>query len=64
MQGYLGVQTLSPDLMALVRSEALHEDDDVRKAVERSYKDMTQDTLEDLTALRRKAGPLCRRWTN
>ena len=56
--GYLGVQTLSPDLMALVRSEALHEDEDdaLRKAVERSYKDMTQDTLDDLESERRRAG--------
>ena len=56
--GYLGVQTLSPDLMALVRSEALHEDEDdvLRKAVERSYKDMTQDTLDDLESVRRQAG--------
>ena len=48
VHGYLGVQTLSPDLMALVRSEALHEDDALRRAVERSYRDMTQDTLDDL----------------
>jgi len=56
--GYLGVQTLSPDLLALVRSEALHEDEDdvLHKAVERSYKDMTQDTLEDLQGVRRTAG--------
>ena len=56
--GYLGVQTLSPDLMALVRSEALHEDEDdaLRKAVKRSYKDMTQDTLDDLEGVRRQAG--------
>lgn len=56
--GYLGLQTLSPDLMALVRSEGLHEDADdaLRKAVERSYKGMTQDTLDDLVSLRRAAG--------
>jgi AcrR family transcriptional regulator len=56
VHGYLGVQMLSPDLMSLVRSEALHEDDALRRAVERSYKDMTQDTLDDLECLRRKAG--------
>jgi AcrR family transcriptional regulator len=58
VHGYLGLQTLSPDLMALVRSEALHEDEDdaLRKAAERSYKDMTQDTLADLESLRREAG--------
>lgn len=56
VHGYLGVQMLSPDLMALVRSEALHEDDALRRAVERSYKDMTQDTLDDLDSLRKKAG--------
>ena len=58
VQGYLGVQTLSPDLMGLVRSEALHEDEDgaLRKAVQRSYKGMTQDVQEDLAATRRKHG--------
>ena len=56
VHGYLGVQMLSPDLMALVRSEALHEDDALRRAVERSYRDMTQDTLDDLSALRQEAG--------
>ncbi len=58
VQGYLGVQTLSPDLMGLVRSEALHEDEDdsLRKAVQRSYRGMTQDTLADLEAMRRAAG--------
>jgi AcrR family transcriptional regulator len=58
VQGYLGVQTLSPDLMGLVRSEALHEDEDgaLRKAVQRSYKDMTQDTLNDLEEMRHSAG--------
>jgi AcrR family transcriptional regulator len=56
VHGYLGVQMLSPDLMALVRSEALHEDDVLRRAVERSYTDMTQDTLDDLSDLRRRAG--------
>lgn len=58
VQGYLGVQTLSPDLMGLVRSEALHEDEDgaLRKAVQRSYKGMTQDVLDDLEVTRRRAG--------
>ena len=54
VHGYFGVQALSPDLMALVRSEGLHEDDDMRKAVERSYKDMCRDTLEDLVGLRER----------
>jgi AcrR family transcriptional regulator len=56
VHGYLGVQTLSPDLMALVRSEALQEDDALRRAVERSYGDMTQDTLDDLRTLRQGTG--------
>lgn len=58
VQGYLGVQTLSPDLMELVRAEALHEDQDgaLRKAVQRSYKGMTQDVLDELESTRRKAG--------
>jgi AcrR family transcriptional regulator len=53
VQGYFGVQALSPDLMALVRSEGLHEDDDMRRAVERSYKDMCRDTLDDLVGMRK-----------
>lgn len=56
VQGYLGVQALSPDLMSLVRSEALHEDGDMRKVVERSYGDMTHGTLEDLAGLRQRGG--------
>jgi hypothetical protein len=44
--------------MGLVRSEALHEDEDgaLRKAVQRSYKGMTQDVLDDLGETRRKLG--------
>jgi len=56
VQGYLGVQALSPDLMSLVRSEALHEDGDMREVVERSYSDMTHGTLKDLAGLRERAG--------
>jgi AcrR family transcriptional regulator len=52
VHGYFGMQALSPDLMALVRSEALHEDGDMRKVVERSYKDMCRGTFEDLTRMR------------
>lgn len=56
VHGYFGVQALSPDLMSLVRSEALHEDGDIRKVVERSYAEMTRGTLEDLAQLRRAGG--------
>jgi AcrR family transcriptional regulator len=52
VHGYFGVQALSPDLMSLVRSEALHEDADMRKVVQRSYKDMCRATREDLARLR------------
>lgn len=59
VRGYFGMQALSPDLMALVRSEAFHEDDDTRKVVERSYKDMIRGTLEDLVCMREQgAGEL------
>jgi hypothetical protein len=54
VHGYLGVQTLSPDLMSLVRSEAMHQDGDMRGVVERSYEDMTSGTRDDLAALRRE----------
>ena len=56
IHGYLGMQTLSPDLMGLVRSEALREDGDMRRVVEKSYKDMVRATHEDLTRLREEAG--------
>jgi AcrR family transcriptional regulator len=56
VQGYFGVQALSPDLMSLVRSEALQEDGDMRRVVERSYKEMTEGTLGDLIRLREEAG--------
>jgi AcrR family transcriptional regulator len=56
VHGYFGVQALSPDLMSLVRSEALHEDGDMRRIVEKSYGDMTRGTLEDLTRLRQGGG--------
>jgi AcrR family transcriptional regulator/predicted DNA-binding transcriptional regulator AlpA len=55
VHGYFGVQALSPDLMSLVRSEALQEDGDMRKAVERSYKTMTESTQADLTRLREES---------
>lgn len=50
--GYLGMRNLSPDLLCLVRSEALQEECAVQKLVEKLYKDMTRATLEDLTRLR------------
>jgi AcrR family transcriptional regulator len=56
VHGYFGVQALSPDLMSLVRSEALQEDDTLRRAVERSYRDMTEDTLRDLALMREASG--------
>ncbi len=56
VHGYFGVQALSPDLMSLVRSEALQEDGDMRKVVERSYKAMTESTQADLTRLREEGG--------
>lgn len=56
VHGYFGVQALSPDLMSLVRSEALQENGDMRKLVERSYKEMTESTLADLIRLREEGG--------
>lgn len=56
VHGYVGVQTLSPDLMSLARSEALQEEGDMRREVERSYKEMTRGTLEDLDRLRKQGG--------
>jgi AcrR family transcriptional regulator len=56
VHGYFGVQALSPDLMSLVRSEAMQEDGDMRKVVEKSYEDMTRGTLEDLVGLRDEGG--------
>jgi AcrR family transcriptional regulator len=56
VQGYLGVQALSPDLMSLVRSEALHEAGDMREVAKHSYQDMIRGTLEDLAVLRKQGG--------
>jgi len=52
IHAYVGVQTLSPDLMSLARSEALQEAGDIRREVERSYKQMASATLADLERLR------------
>jgi AcrR family transcriptional regulator len=56
VHGYMGVQVLSPDLMSLVRSEAMHEDGDMRRLVEKSHRDMIGGTLEDVTLLRKQGG--------
>ncbi|HEY5529736.1 MAG TPA: TetR family transcriptional regulator [Thermoleophilia bacterium] len=56
VHGHFGLQALSPDLMSLVRSEALHEDGEMRRVVQKSYKDMTRGTFEDLTRLRTGGG--------
>lgn len=56
VHGYMGVQALSPDLMSLVRSEAMHEDGDMRRLVEKSYRDMMGGTLEDVALLHREGG--------
>jgi AcrR family transcriptional regulator len=56
VHAHFGVQALSPDLMSLVRSEALQEDGDMRHVVEKSYEAMTRGTLEDLTRLRAGLG--------
>jgi AcrR family transcriptional regulator len=56
VHGNAGVQALSPDLMSLARSEALQEEGDMRREVERSYKEMTRGTLDDLVRLRKQAG--------
>ncbi len=56
VHAYFGVQALSPDLMSLVRSEALQEDDALRWVAQQSYRDMTEGTLQDLVRMREKAG--------
>jgi AcrR family transcriptional regulator len=56
VQGYFGFQTLSPDLMALARSEALHEAGEMREAVERSYKAALRGTAADLERMRIGSG--------
>ncbi len=56
VHAYFGVQALSPDLMSLVRSEALQEDDALRRVAQRSYRDMTEGTLQDLVRMREQAG--------
>jgi AcrR family transcriptional regulator len=55
VHSYLGVQALSPDLMSLVRSEAMHEDGDMRTVVEGFYEAVISGTREDLMRLREEA---------
>lgn len=56
VQGYLGFQTLSPDLMALARAEALQETGEMRAVVERSYQAALRSTVEDLERMRTHSG--------
>lgn len=47
-----GVQALSPDRLALVRSEALIEDNEMREVAQSTYQAMVQGMREDLVRLR------------
>lgn len=49
---FYGVQALSPDRLALVRSEALIEDNEMRQVAQSTYQAMIRGILEDLKGLR------------
>jgi len=49
---FYGVQALSPDRLALVRSEALIEDNEMRQVAQSTYQAMVQGMREDLVRLR------------
>lgn len=49
---FYGVQALSPDRLALVRSEALIEDNEMRQVAQSTYQAMIQGIGEDLARLR------------
>ena len=49
---FFGVQALSPDRLALVRSEALIEDNEMRQVAQSTYQAMVQGIREDLAHLR------------
>jgi len=51
-QAYLGVQALSPDLLSLIRAEAMHEDGEVRAAVQKTLTDMIEGTRREFVDLR------------
>ena len=55
VQAYLGLQAVSPDLLSLVRSEAMHENGEMREVVKNAYNDMVRGTLSDLTEMRQKS---------
>jgi AcrR family transcriptional regulator len=52
VHAHLGVQALSPDLLSLVRSEAMHENSELLSVVQRAYDDMIKGTRDDLAHLR------------
>jgi hypothetical protein len=49
---FYGVQALSPDRLALVRSEALIEDNEMRQVAQSTYQAMVRGMHEDLVHLR------------
>jgi AcrR family transcriptional regulator len=53
---FFGVQTLSPDFLALARSEALHEGGEAREAVRRFMEQIASGPTEDLGEARRERG--------
>jgi len=53
INAYFGLQALSPDLLALARSEALQEDVETREAVKEAYRTIVAGPTADFAALRR-----------
>ena len=52
VNAYFGLQALSPDLLALARSEALQEDVETREAVKQAYRTIVAGPTADFAGLR------------
>ena len=52
-----GIRSLSPDLLSLVRAEALHEDGELHMVVKRTYDDLLRWVIVDLASLRAPDNP-------
>ena len=53
---YLGIKTVGADLLALVRSEAVNAEGDLRDVAREAFKCIVRDILDDLVDLRRQSG--------
>ena len=60
VNAYFGLQALSPDLLALARSEALQEDVETREAVKQAYRTIVAGPTADFAGAAQQAGRIHR----